>query len=144
MSRESLTFEAMIRKAERACRSARTLLADDDPDGAANRAYYAMFDAARAALLASDAPVNIADIRAHVGLVYAFSEHLVEKGPIPEGIGSLLDEARHLRGMADYSGISVDPNVAKEIVEHAEIFVAAIRAQFIPDNQDADDSSPRH
>jgi uncharacterized protein (UPF0332 family) len=142
MSRENLTPEAMIRKAERACRSARTLLVDDDPDGAANRAYYAMFDAARAALLASDAPVNIADIRAHVGLVYAFSEHLVEKGPIPENIGSLLDEARHLRGMADYSGISLDPNVANEIVDHAEIFVAAMRTEFLPDNSTDKDDGP--
>jgi len=91
----------MIKKAERACRSAHTLLVDDDPDGAANRAYYAMFDAARAALLASNAPVNMANIRSHVGLICVFSEHLVEKGPIPENIGSLLDEARHLENKPD-------------------------------------------
>lgn len=40
-------------KAETACSSARVLLELGDVDGASNRAYYAMFDAARAALLAS-------------------------------------------------------------------------------------------
>ncbi|MBL8510379.1 MAG: HEPN domain-containing protein, partial [Betaproteobacteria bacterium] len=40
-------------KADRACQSAHMLLASGDVEGACNRAYYAMFDAARAALLAS-------------------------------------------------------------------------------------------
>jgi uncharacterized protein (UPF0332 family) len=46
-------------KAVRACISARVLLDLGDVDGACNRAYYAMFDAARAALLASGALVQI-------------------------------------------------------------------------------------
>ena len=57
MSDRKLTPEAMMTKAEAACSSARVLLEHCDADGAANRAYYAMFDAARAALLASGAPV---------------------------------------------------------------------------------------
>jgi uncharacterized protein (UPF0332 family) len=42
-------------KAHRAIASAHMLLKDNDSDGACNRAYYAMFDAARAALIASTA-----------------------------------------------------------------------------------------
>lgn len=42
-------------KAEPACASACALLDLGDVDGACNRAYYAMFDAARAALLVSGA-----------------------------------------------------------------------------------------
>ena len=49
------TPEALMAKAVRACASARVLLELDDVDGACNRADYAMFDAARAALLASGA-----------------------------------------------------------------------------------------
>ena len=41
-----LTAEALMSKAGRACASARALLGLDDVDGACNRAYYAMFDAA--------------------------------------------------------------------------------------------------
>ena len=55
MSKNVLSPVNMMQKAERACQSARTLLADNDQDGAVNRAYYAMFDAARGALLASNA-----------------------------------------------------------------------------------------
>ena len=43
--------EKLLDKADRALASVRLLLEADDGDGAANRAYYAMFDAASAALL---------------------------------------------------------------------------------------------
>jgi uncharacterized protein (UPF0332 family) len=39
-----------MRKAHRAVEAARLLLANHDTEGACNRAYYAMFDAAHAAL----------------------------------------------------------------------------------------------
>jgi uncharacterized protein (UPF0332 family) len=39
-----------LQKAERALVSARLLLADGDSEGACNRAYYAMFESAQAAL----------------------------------------------------------------------------------------------
>jgi len=42
-----LTPGDLMAKADTACSSARTLLDLGDVDGAANRAYYAMFDAAR-------------------------------------------------------------------------------------------------
>ena len=45
--------DVLMKKAVRACASARVLLDLGDVDGACNRAYYAMFDAARAALLRS-------------------------------------------------------------------------------------------
>lgn len=50
-----------------------------DVDGAANRAYYAMFDAARVALLASGAPVELDIGRTYSGLIGAFSNFLVRK-----------------------------------------------------------------
>lgn len=58
MSNRQLTPDALMAKADTACSSARALLDLGDVDGAANRAYYAMYDAARAALLASGAPVE--------------------------------------------------------------------------------------
>lgn len=48
---DGLTPGVLMAKAARACVSARALLDLNDVDGACNRAYYAMFDAARAALL---------------------------------------------------------------------------------------------
>ncbi|WP_295439099.1 HEPN domain-containing protein [uncultured Thiodictyon sp.] len=49
-----------LAKARRALASARLLLADGDLDGACNRAYYAMFDAAQAAVeTAQGMPVRL-------------------------------------------------------------------------------------
>lgn len=50
------TGRELMAKAERAAASAKLLLEVGDADGACNRAYYAMYDAARAALLAAGAP----------------------------------------------------------------------------------------
>jgi uncharacterized protein (UPF0332 family) len=44
--------EDLMAKAMQAAESAQALLDREDADGACNRAYYAMFEAARAALLA--------------------------------------------------------------------------------------------
>ncbi|WXK24767.1 HEPN domain-containing protein (plasmid) [Mycetohabitans endofungorum] len=70
-------------KAKRAYASARVLLDLGDVDGAVNRAYYAMFDAARAALLASGAPVEPDVGRTHSGLIWAFGNYLVKSSLSP-------------------------------------------------------------
>lgn len=118
-------------KADTACSSARALLELADVDGAANRAYYAMFDAARAALLASGAPVEPDIGRTHSGLIGAFGKYLVKNGPVPKDIGRLLNRAHEIRLAADYNGDSVEPADANELVEQAETFVAAMRVEFM-------------
>lgn len=69
------TASDLIEKAERACRSAQVLLDLGDVDGAANRAYYAIFDAAWAALLAANAPVKPDIAKTHRGLINAFGDY---------------------------------------------------------------------
>lgn len=119
-------------KASTACSSARALLDLGDVDGAANRAYYAMFDAARAALLASGAPVEPDVGRTHSGLIGAFGNHLVKNGPISKEVGRLLNRAHEIRLVADYNGNSVESDDAREMVKQAEIFVSVIRTEFMP------------
>lgn len=133
MSSRQLTPQALMAKAHTACSSANALLELGDVDGAANRAYYAMFDAARAALLASNAPVD-ADIgRTHSGLIRAFGNFLVKNGPVSKEVGRLLNRAHEIRLVADYNGDSVEPTDAKKMVEQAEIFIGAIQTSFMPD-----------
>ena len=127
-----LTDVVLLAKAARACLSARALFDLGDVDGACNRAYYAMFDAARAALLASAAPVSADVAKTHSGLLAAFSLHLVKDGPISKELGRLLKRAEEIRIVADYKGDSVESEDAREMVEQAEIFVAALRACFFP------------
>lgn len=70
-----MNAQDLIGKALRAVASARLLLDAGDVDGACNRAYYAMFDAARAALIKSGAPVPPEVAKTHSGLISAFSLH---------------------------------------------------------------------
>ena len=94
-------------KSDRALQSARLLLAGGDMDGACNRAYYAMFDAARAALIASGAAVEPEMLRTHSGLISAFSLHLVKPGRIALEHGRALNKVEGLRLIADYKGDAV-------------------------------------
>ena len=94
-------------KAHRALTSAQTLLQDGDADGACNRAYYAMFDAARAALIASKAPVPPEIAKTHSGLIAAFSLHLVKPNLFPVELGRSLNKAEDLRlGICAVGGAS--------------------------------------
>lgn len=135
MNRDPLSIGTLMAKAETACSSARVLLELGDVDGASNRAYYAMFDAARAALLASgEGVVDSADPgRTHSSLIGGFGLHLVKSGRVSREMGRLLNRAHEIRQVADYKAESVELEDAKELVEQAEVFVANLRAAFLPD-----------
>lgn len=122
-----MTPQELMLKADRALDSARLLLGSGDVDGACNRAYYAMFDAARAALIASSAPVEAEVARTHSGLITAFSLHLVKSGLIAVEHGRALNKVEDLRLIADYRGDHVSPDNAAWALEQATSFVAAIR-----------------
>jgi uncharacterized protein (UPF0332 family) len=116
-----------LAKAETAVRSARVLLEADDPDGACNRAYYAMFDAARAALLTSSAPVHAEVARTHGGLIAAFGLHMVKSGVLDAELGRAFNRAQQVRMIADYTGDPVDVETAGRVVEQAADFVSRIQ-----------------
>ncbi|MFT4181191.1 MAG: HEPN domain-containing protein [Rhizobium sp.] len=127
---DKLVPNGLMAKAGQACRSARVLLELGDADGACNRAYYAIFDAARAALLASGRleAENIG--KTHRGLINAFSEHLIKNGPIPREIGRILKRAEEIRLIADYTGQLIELDDAREVVGQAEVFVSTMRNAF--------------
>lgn len=118
--------EDLMAKAVQAAASARVLLETGDADGACNRAYYAMFDAARAALLARGCSVG----KTHRGILNAFSDRLVKDGPLPKEVGRLLKRAETIRYVADYQGDPVGLADAREMVEQADAFVAAVGAEL--------------
>jgi uncharacterized protein (UPF0332 family) len=122
--------EELMHKARQAVASAQALYALPDMDGACNRAYYAMFDAARAALMRSGAPVGAEVARTHSGLITAFGLHLVKTGRVPIELGRAINRADELRLVADYTGVPVDAEQASWAVENADLFVSAIDAKF--------------
>lgn len=118
----------LMAKALQALASAKVLLETGDADGACNRAYYAIFDAARAALLEFGHEVG----KTHKGVLNAFSDHLVKNGRLPKEMGRLLKQAETRRYVADYEGSPVEISDAREMLEQAGAFVAAIRSELIP------------
>ena len=84
-------MSAFWSKAQGAARSARLLAAEGDPNGAANRAYYAMFNAARAALEART-NLDIVDVRRHSAVLQLLSLHIVRAGLVDPSISRALNE----------------------------------------------------
>lgn len=117
-------------KAVQAVASAKVLLDTGDADGASNRAYYAMFDAARAAL----SVCGYDDGKTHKGILNAFSDRLVKNGPLPKEMGRLLKHAETFRYVADYEVDPVKLSDARKMVAQAETFVAAVRAEFMQED----------
>jgi uncharacterized protein (UPF0332 family) len=94
--------------------------------GACNRAYYAMFDAARAALLTCAQPVKFEAIKTHSGLITAVALHLIKPGRIPLQYGKSLRQADQIRLVADYSDEEPDRETASSSVGQAARFVEAV------------------
>ena len=116
----------LIARARRSAASAKVLYDIEDMSGACNRAYYAMFDAARAALLAGKEPVKSELIKTHSGLIAAFSLHLIKPGRIPTIYGKSLRQADQIRLMADYSDEEPDRESTASSIEQANHFVRAV------------------
>lgn len=131
---QSKTPTSLMAKAIQAVASARVLLALGDEDGACNRAYYAMFDSAQAALLISGVPAPDALGKSHRGLINTFSAYLVKDGPVSKELGRQLKRAEEMRLVADYNGESVRQADAAELVVQAEVFVSAMQRLFFQDN----------
>lgn len=122
----------LMDKASRALASAKLLLDAGDVDGACNRAYYAMFDAARAALIWSGAPVEPTVAKTHSGLISAFSLHLVKTGRLPVELGKALNRAAEIRLVADYTGEEVTVDKAQWAIEQAASFVNVVQRELAP------------
>jgi uncharacterized protein (UPF0332 family) len=111
-------------KAARALQDARVLLQAGGYEGACNRAYYAMFDAAHAALLGSGATERSPET--HSGLIAAFGLKLVKGGLVQPEFGRALRQVESLRGIADYGVEAITPDKAGWAVAQAEGFISAV------------------
>jgi uncharacterized protein (UPF0332 family) len=122
-----LTANELFNKATTALGSAQLLFKSGDFDGACNRAYYAMFDAARAALLVADGDDSVLAIKTHSGLISTFSLRLVKSGKISLELGKSFNKVEDLRLIADYKGDPVEAEQAQWAVDQARSFVEALR-----------------
>ena len=125
--RGQLNPTTFLRKAEAALTGAQLLLKSGDTDGACSRAYYAMFDAAHAALFAAGEEDASAPIKTHNGLIAKFGQHLVLTGELPAKLGEALNAVQRFRQLADYTGEAVSAADASWAVLQAGEFVKALK-----------------
>lgn len=123
----SVAAATYLRKAERALAEAQLLLQVKATEGACNRAYYAMFDAAQAALLVAGHSIDGATAKTHRGLIAAFGHALVQTGRLDPSLGRAFNRAQEIRLMADYTAEPPTFEDAARAVEQADTFVAAVR-----------------
>ena len=110
----------------RAARSHKTaaMLAQEDPDAAVSRAYYAAFYAV-SALFASQGRT----FTRHTGVEAAVHRDLVRAGKWPVELGEAFSSLASLRAAADY-GVETHatPAQAAQAVEMADQILRAVRA----------------
>jgi uncharacterized protein (UPF0332 family) len=92
-------------------------------DDAISRAYYAMFYAAKAALLSKGV-----DLRRHSASIAKFRELFVITGQVDSEYLHYLGQAQSARERSDYAPFApVTREGAKQILQAAETFIAKIR-----------------
>jgi uncharacterized protein (UPF0332 family)/predicted nucleotidyltransferase len=117
----------LLASLDQALADAELLLASRSWDGASNRAYYAMFNAASAAVLCC----GVEELRSHRAVIDLFGKHVVYESSFDRAYLSDLNEVFKLRLRADYErGFHVDVAAAGAAVGTAARFTAAVR-QFV-------------
>lgn len=99
-------IEARLRRAARHLGTARSLIADQRPDGAAHALYFAAFHLVQALL----ATAGIAP-ETHRGTQQMFSLHFVRPGLVPEDFGLRFNQLLGQRCLAD-DGLGDDVTMA--------------------------------
>ncbi len=130
MTTNAALVAGYMRKAERALSEALLLLQAGKTEGACSRAYYAMHDAAHAALLATGFETPDAIIKAHHTLIAEFGKRLVLGGQIDPTHGRAFNKVQEIRLVSDYSGEPPPLDKAQAAVDKAEAFVVAVKATF--------------
>jgi uncharacterized protein (UPF0332 family) len=111
-------------RAQEALRATRTLLAAGFPDFAASRAYYTVFYAASALLLAEGKT-----FRSHRGVVALIHRDYVRSGRLSMDMGRILSTLTDLRSIGDYGGAAHISQAAADVaLIEAQQFLEGIRS----------------
>lgn len=122
-----ITIEVLLDKSDRALASAQLLFSAGDYEGACNRAYYAMFDAAKAALLHLQPDDDLSVAKTHNGLIAAFGLQVVKAGLVDVSLGRNLNRGQTLRQVADYTGDPLTLSDVEQLMRDANDFFSTIK-----------------
>ena len=113
-----------FRLADEALSDARYLLNGNRLKAGANRAYYAMFHAAQAAL----SHVNVRAPKTHVGTINLLGRHIIKTGKMDKRFSKDLQDAFDLRQQTDYQiHVNIGEAEVRDTVERAKDFVAEVK-----------------
>jgi uncharacterized protein (UPF0332 family) len=123
VSNDADSIRALLQKVEQALDDAEYLVDDERAEAAVNRAYYAAYHAACAALLTEGEAPNT-----HAGVLSRFSYHFIRTGRISEDVGRALARAETDRNRADYDAFSdFSPETAEDLVADVRRFTTVVR-----------------
>ena len=119
---------AMWTKAKATRRSAHLLFEMGDLNGAVNRAYYAMIQAATVAI-AFAAP-ELRPAKTHNGTMRHFGKYVVLRHGVEPELGRKLAQTEDVRCAADYDDEPVDKDEVIVVLADMDLFLTAM-ASFI-------------
>jgi uncharacterized protein (UPF0332 family) len=108
-------------KAREASADAHFLYEAQRYDAACNRAYYAMFNAARALLVHQG--IDPKRAKRHATVLQLFSLHFVKDGPFEVSDGHALGNAGRARNKADYSDKQIERDVVDDVITALDRFM---------------------
>ncbi len=112
-----------LAKAERFLDDAQVFLQQRRLDSAVDRAYYAMFWAARAGLVQKGIIA-----KTHLGLMNQFSKEYVKSGNITQELWDAFTDAFDARQESTYDvDIVFGEESVQEIIKHAEAFLTKVK-----------------
>ena len=112
-----------LQSAEERLKAARLLLERKMYSDAVSRAYYAVFQAARAVLATKSL-----DSRKHSGIIGIFNQQFIKTGILPRDYGKILKSCRDLREVSDYDDFYlVSREEAFLSIENASRFIRGIK-----------------
>lgn len=120
-------IKSLFDRGRRFVKSAELLIKDKDYESAVSRSYYAMFFAVEALLLSKGRSFS-----SHKAVISAFNEDFVKSGVFKKELSKALIRAFEKRQVSDYeSSFSIKEKEAKEILESARSFIAAVEEYMI-------------
>jgi len=115
-------LSSLIKKANRALKSTKTLLEDGDYDGSVSRTYYAMFYSVEAVLLTKNLK-----FKSHGGVISALGKYFIKTNIFPIEMSRQLRNAYDKRQIGDYDFfINIPKSEAKKILKNGQSFINEI------------------
>ena len=128
-----------LKQALLSARTAHEALRLGDTVSSSSRAYYAMFDAARAALAALDP--DLAAAKTHATVIRRFSKHLIKERGLDAKHARALRTAFDVRQVADYDADPPKLETVATALRDMDEFIAAVCEMFPDVLQDPEPSS---